>query len=114
MADLIHPDPPDLSIDQDLALRTAAVRLSGEFTGVYGPETIERFLHTSHTQFATTGSVPHYLPLLAERFARQRPQALARVEDDPAGLAHEQVRPIRDDLERRVHRLRAELSVPAV
>src|SRR5262249_48370262 len=38
----------DLSIDQQLALRTAANRLAGEFAGSYGPETIEQFLHTSY------------------------------------------------------------------
>jgi protein-tyrosine-phosphatase len=70
----------DLSIDQALALKTAATRLAAEFGGIYGPETIERFLHTSYDQFATIGSIPNYLPLLAERFARQRLQALARVE----------------------------------
>jgi arsenate reductase (thioredoxin) len=70
----------DLSVDQQLALRTAATRLAGEFGGIYGPETIERFLHSSYDQFATRASVPNFLPLLAERFARQRLQALARVE----------------------------------
>ncbi|MDY7090084.1 MAG: arsenate reductase ArsC [Actinomycetota bacterium] len=80
MADLLHSDRRDLSVDQELALRTAAVRLAGEFSGLYGPETIERFLHTSYDQFATAHTIPNYLPLLAERFARQRLQALARVE----------------------------------
>lgn len=70
----------ELSIDQQLALTTAATRLASDFDGIYGPETIERFLHTSYDQFATTGSIPNYLPLLAERFARQRLHALARVE----------------------------------
>jgi protein-tyrosine-phosphatase len=70
----------DLSIDQHTALRTAAARLAAEFDGTYGPDTIERFLHTSYDQFATRGSVPNFLPLLAERFARQRLHALARVE----------------------------------
>jgi arsenate reductase (thioredoxin) len=70
----------DLSVDQRLALHTAAANLVGEFDGSYGPETIERFLHTSYDQFAARASVPHFLPLLAERFARQRLQALARVE----------------------------------
>ncbi|MFY1669386.1 arsenate reductase ArsC [Plantactinospora sp. WMMB334] len=69
-----------IPIDQQLALHTAAVRLADEFTGVYGAETIERFLHTSYDQFAGASTVPHYLPLLAERFARQRLTALARVE----------------------------------
>jgi protein-tyrosine-phosphatase len=70
----------DLSIDQQLALGTAATRLADEFAGIYGPETIERFLYTSYDQFASRSTVPNFLPLLAERFARQRLQALARVE----------------------------------
>jgi arsenate reductase len=81
MTDLQLPyEHSDLSIDQQLALRTAATNLGREFDGLYGPETIERFLHTSYDQFATTTSVPNFLPLLAERFARQRLQALAKVE----------------------------------
>jgi arsenate reductase len=75
----------DLSVDQQLALRTAAARLGREFDGVHGTETIERFLHTSYDQFAAHSTVPHFLPLLAERFARQRLTALARVE----GLHHD-------------------------
>ncbi|MEV4663903.1 arsenate reductase ArsC [Micromonospora echinofusca] len=71
---------PNLAVDQQVALRTAATRLAAEFDGTYGTETVERFLHASYEQFATLGSVPHFLPLLAERFARQRLRALARVE----------------------------------
>ena len=69
----------DLSIDQQLALRTAATRLEREFEGSVGMETIERFLHTSYDQFAGRATVINFLPLLAERFARQRLHALARV-----------------------------------
>lgn len=71
---------PGLSIDQQLALRTAATRLHGEFDGTFGTETIERFLHSSYDQFATRASILNFLPLLAERFARQRLHALAKVE----------------------------------
>jgi arsenate reductase (thioredoxin) len=77
---VLRHEYPDLSIDQQVALRTAASNLGREFADIYGSETIERFLHTSYDQFATVSSVPHFLPLLAERFARQRLQALARVE----------------------------------
>ncbi len=70
----------DLSIDQQLALRTCARTLHDQFTDIFGEETIERFLHTSYDQFAVRSSVPHFLPLLAERFARQRLTALAKVE----------------------------------
>jgi arsenate reductase (thioredoxin) len=73
-------DHDHLTIDQQLALRTAAVRLGEEFGGTYGTETIERFLHTSYDQFAALSTVPNFLPLLAERFARQRLQARSRVE----------------------------------
>jgi arsenate reductase len=69
-----------LSLDQSLALRTAATRLAGDFTGVYGPETIERFLRSSFDQFAPTATIPKFLPLMAERFARQRLRALAKIE----------------------------------
>jgi|SRR5215211_1517312 len=71
---------PDLSIDQQLALRTAATRLQRQFADHFGVETIERFLYTSYDQFAGRATVPNFLPLLAERFARQRLNALARVE----------------------------------
>ncbi|TDB74237.1 arsenate reductase ArsC [Actinomadura sp. KC216] len=74
----------DLSVDQQHALFTAAHRLAEEFSGTFGTETIDRFLHTSYDQFAGRASVPHFLPLLAERFARQRLQALARVEGKDA------------------------------
>ena len=70
----------DLSIDQRLALRTAAAQLLQDFDGVFGAETIERFLHSSYDQFAGRAKVPNFLPLLAERFARQRLRALAKVE----------------------------------
>jgi protein-tyrosine-phosphatase len=73
-------DTRDLKIDQQLALRTAATRLQSDFDGVFGAETIELFLATSYDQFASHSTIPNFLPLLAERFARQRLQALAKVE----------------------------------
>lgn len=80
MPDTSPPDRANLSIDQQHALRTAARRLRTEFEGVYGQETIERFLYSSYDQFASRSVIPNFLPLLAERFARQRLQAMARVE----------------------------------
>ncbi len=85
MTDHATPDAPphlrrDLSIDQRLAMTTAATQLEKEFDGIYGVETIERFLHSSYDQFAGRASIPNFLPLLAERFARQRLRALAKVE----------------------------------
>ncbi|MGH8793424.1 MAG: arsenate reductase ArsC [Stackebrandtia sp.] len=70
----------DLTVDQRLALRSAAARLGREFGDLYGAETIEGFLHTGYDQFAAYATIPTFLPLLAERFARQRLTALAKVD----------------------------------
>jgi arsenate reductase len=79
-----HPRP-DIDLDQQVALKTAATRLRRDFADTFGVETIERFLHSSYDQFAGRATVTQFLPLLAERFARQRLHALAKVE----GLSHE-------------------------
>ena len=52
----------DLSIDQQLALKTAATRLQCEFDGTFGVETIARFPHSSYDQFAGRATVPTSCP----------------------------------------------------
>jgi arsenate reductase (thioredoxin) len=74
------PDLDSLSPDQALALETAAKNLHREFEGTFSTETITQFLETSYSQVAEGATVAHYLPLIAERFARQRLIALARIE----------------------------------
>lgn len=69
-----------LPIDQQLALRGAATNLGREFGDMFGVETIERFLHASYDDFAERATIANFLPLLAERFAKQRLRALAKVE----------------------------------
>jgi arsenate reductase len=71
----------ELDLSQRHALMSAAKHLAGDFLGVFGRETIDRFLQSSYEEFAGHATVPNYLPLLAERFARQRLRALAKVED---------------------------------
>jgi arsenate reductase (thioredoxin) len=81
------PDLDSLNPDQRLALRTAAKNLTEEYRGTFSTETIELFLETSYDQFAGRATVVHFLPLLAERFARQRLVALAKIEGkDDAGV----------------------------
>jgi arsenate reductase len=70
-------DIPDL--DQ-MTLRSSAMLLQKDFAGVFGAETIERFLLTSYEEFAPRLTNQTYLALFAERFARERLRALARVE----------------------------------
>jgi protein-tyrosine-phosphatase len=62
------------------ALASAARNLAKEFAGTFGVETIELFLTSSYDQFAANARIHTYLPLMAERFARQRLKALAKVE----------------------------------
>ena len=72
---------PDLSIDQQLALQTAATRLHTEFGEHFGVETIERFLHSSYDQFAGRATDSE-LPAAAGRTLRSptphRPGARSR------------------------------------
>jgi protein-tyrosine-phosphatase len=74
------PDLNSLSPDQHLALRRAAKNLREDYEGTFSIETIQLFLETSYDQFAGRASFVNFLPLLAERFARQRLVALAKVE----------------------------------
>ena len=53
---------PDLSIDQQLALRTASTGLHNAFSERFSVETIERFLHSSYDQFAGGATVPQLPP----------------------------------------------------
>jgi arsenate reductase len=73
--------PRKFTVDQQYALKVASSNLAEEFAGVFNTETIERFLHSSYDQFAARATIAQFLPLLAERFARQRLSALARIEN---------------------------------
>lgn len=72
-----HPHSPRGSPPR---LAGATTRLAEEFRGTYGAETVERFLYNSYDKLRKTASVTTFLPLLAERFARQRLQALAKMD----------------------------------
>jgi arsenate reductase (thioredoxin) len=79
-----------LPLDQQALVRRTVAVLEREFTGTFGPETIERLVIDSLDQLAPTATVTAFLPVLTERFARQRLRALAKVEghvnDTPAVL----------------------------
>jgi len=42
---------PVITLDQQVALKTAASLLTRDFDGTFGVETIERFLYSSYEQF---------------------------------------------------------------
>jgi arsenate reductase len=68
-----------------MALRSAARDLHAQFRGVFGEETIESLLVNSFQELAATATETRWLVLGAERFARQRLQALAHAETHAAG-----------------------------
>ena len=66
---------------RDLAvLHIAAAHLQRDFSDMVGVEMVERVLDSCYEQLAARATVPNFLPLFAERVARQRLCALARVE----------------------------------
>jgi len=62
------------------AVHRIAEGLAAEFPGVFSPETVERFVAESFGQFAETARITTYVPVLTERFARERLRALAQVQ----------------------------------
>jgi protein-tyrosine-phosphatase len=62
-----------------LLIRASAERLRTDFAGVFGEETIRRFMAESWESLSGS-KVAAFIPLFVERFARQRLRALARVE----------------------------------
>ncbi|BCK56207.1 arsenate reductase ArsC [Nocardia wallacei] len=71
------------TIDQVTALAAAADHLHREFADNFTSVVIDRFLHSSYDELAARAAVVNYIPLLAERFARQRLRALAKIEGHP-------------------------------
>jgi arsenate reductase (thioredoxin) len=69
-----------LTVEQRLGLRQAAGLLARRYEGVFSMETIEELLASSYEQIASRAKTDAFLPLFAERFAKQRLDALARVE----------------------------------
>ena len=90
MTDSTHPpqkggeidltDPLDsLPLELRLIVRHGENMLCEEFTGIFGRETIHRFLAESLLAFPKA-RVKSFLPLFMERFTRLRLRALARLE----------------------------------
>jgi protein-tyrosine-phosphatase len=79
-----------LTAEQHLQIAQIAARLGREFDGTFSSETIERYLLDSQAKLQHHARVTNWLPVLIERFARDRLHALARLEvgtlDRPAVL----------------------------
>jgi len=69
-----------LTTEQQYLVKQASERLKGDFAGVFSVETIERFMTESQDQLESRAMVTTWLPILIERFVRDRLRALAKVE----------------------------------
>lgn len=78
--------PVTLTTAEKLQIREAAERLKRRFEGELNTETIERFMNDSLDTLVQRASTSTWVPLLAERFARDRLRALVRLSSEPAML----------------------------
>ncbi|HUP76375.1 MAG TPA: arsenate reductase ArsC [Acidimicrobiales bacterium] len=69
-----------LPLDQRQVVRRVTAILQPQFSGTFGPETVERFVVDSLEQLIPTARITTFLPVLAEKFAKQRLRALGKVE----------------------------------
>ncbi|MBJ7454786.1 MAG: arsenate reductase ArsC [Thermoleophilia bacterium] len=71
--------PVNIDLEQQL-IRTTD-RLTREFEGVFGVETVERFTRETFQTLSETASVTTFLPLFCDRFTRDRLRALAQADN---------------------------------
>ena len=75
-----------LTTEEKFLIRQAAERLRRQFEGQLNVETIERFLADSVGMLTDRAKSTVWIPLLAERFARDRLRALVHLDSEVSGL----------------------------
>ena len=71
--------PAELSPLLRHCLDATALRLAGEFHGVFSPETVRRYAEASYEQIGERPTAgPNFLPVIIERFAREQLWAIAQ------------------------------------
>lgn len=76
----------DMTLDEQLAVRSARDRLVREFGSSLDEDVIDAYLLASWEHMDTVARVKVHIPLLAERFARAQLWALARMRSDRPGV----------------------------
>ena len=74
--------PVSLTTAEQIQIREAAERLQRRFSGQLNTETIQRFMNDSLDTLVQRATNSTWVPLLAERFARDRLRALIRMESN--------------------------------
>ncbi len=75
-----HAHDLTLTTEQKLLIKQAARRLHEEFDGTFNAETIERYITDSQTKLESHAKFANWLPVLIERFTRDRLRAIQRLE----------------------------------
>jgi protein-tyrosine-phosphatase len=75
-----NPRLATLPLDQQVVVRRVVANVAQSFAGTFGPETIERFVLDSLEPLVPTARVTTFLPVLAEKFAKERLRALGKVD----------------------------------
>jgi arsenate reductase (thioredoxin) len=71
----------EISLLMRRALDATTRRLAGQFRGVFSPQTVARCVEDSFERIGDRPTVgPNFIPVLIERFARERLQAVAQAE----------------------------------
>jgi arsenate reductase len=68
----------------DGVLDRISTDLAARYTGIFAPETVDRYVRESHELLAAQARIVRYLPSLTSRFATDRLSALATIENGPA------------------------------
>jgi len=76
-----------LPTDQQFVLRRCLYELNEMFSGTFGPETIERVLFESYDALLATAKTTAFLPVIAEKFARERLRAIGKADGSLPSLA---------------------------
>lgn len=72
--------PVELTTEQKYLVKSAAERLRKEFEGEVNVETIERLMADSLDTILAKARLPQWVPMITEKFARDRLRALMRLE----------------------------------
>jgi arsenate reductase len=67
------------NLEREFLLKREIVHLIGEFRGIFGPETVERYVRESLDELEHV-RIKDYIPIFVRRFSRERLRALAQVE----------------------------------
>jgi protein-tyrosine-phosphatase len=70
----------ELTTEERLLIKQAAARIHDDFAGIFATETIERFITDSQHNLENRATVSTWLPVLIERFTRDRLRAWARIQ----------------------------------